>query len=128
MCIECNPVHLFVLIFWFMVSCFFANDCVNFVLVRCSSHTVGFFSGRVSKREVRTYIIYLYNVHFVTVFKDENTKSPFREDFRKMGDTQGVSERLCKPDHIYMDCMGFGMGCSCLQMTFQVKPLTIYVQ
>ena len=43
-----------------------------------------------------------------------------------MGDTQGVSDRLCKPDHIYMDCMGFGMGCSCLQMTFQVKPLAIY--
>ena len=43
-----------------------------------------------------------------------------------MGDTQGVSERLCKPDHIYMDCMGFGMGCSCLQMTFQVKPFAIY--
>ncbi|KAJ3270551.1 hypothetical protein HK104_004897, partial [Borealophlyctis nickersoniae] len=24
-----------------------------------------------------------------------------------------------KPDHIYMDCMCFGMGCSCLQVTFQ---------
>lgn len=23
------------------------------------------------------------------------------------------------PNHIYMDAMGFGMGCSCLQMTFQ---------
>ncbi|KAJ1554663.1 hypothetical protein HK096_002484 [Nowakowskiella sp. JEL0078] len=23
------------------------------------------------------------------------------------------------PDHIYMDCMAFGMGCSCLQITFQ---------
>lgn len=23
------------------------------------------------------------------------------------------------PDHIYMDAMGFGMGCSCLQITFQ---------
>ncbi len=23
------------------------------------------------------------------------------------------------PDHIYMDCMCFGMGCSCLQITFQ---------
>lgn len=22
-------------------------------------------------------------------------------------------------DHIYMDAMGFGMGCSCLQITFQ---------
>lgn len=24
------------------------------------------------------------------------------------------------PDHIYMDAMAFGMGCCCLQMTFQV--------
>ncbi|KAJ3050439.1 hypothetical protein HDU99_008663, partial [Rhizoclosmatium hyalinum] len=24
-----------------------------------------------------------------------------------------------KPDHIYMDCMCFGMGCCCLQVTFQ---------
>ena len=23
------------------------------------------------------------------------------------------------PDHIYMDSMGFGMGCCCLQLTFQ---------
>ena len=23
------------------------------------------------------------------------------------------------PDHIYMDAMGFGMGCCCLQITFQ---------
>jgi hypothetical protein len=23
------------------------------------------------------------------------------------------------PDHIYMDAMGFGMGCCCLQLTFQ---------
>ena len=71
-------------------------------------------------------IICSFGVHCITVFKDENTKSPFREDFYTMGDTQGVSERLCKPDHIYMDCMGFGMGCSCLQMTFQVKPFAIY--
>lgn len=24
-----------------------------------------------------------------------------------------------KPDHIYLDAMGFGMGCCCLQITFQ---------
>lgn len=23
------------------------------------------------------------------------------------------------PDHVYMDAMGFGMGCCCLQLTFQ---------
>ena len=27
------------------------------------------------------------------------------------------------PDHIYMDSMGFGMGCSCLQLTFQATNI-----
>lgn len=27
-------------------------------------------------------------------------------------------------DHIYMDAMGFGMGCSCLQLTFQSCNIT----
>ncbi len=27
-------------------------------------------------------------------------------------------------DHIYMDAMGFGMGCSCLQLTFQACNIT----
>ena len=27
-------------------------------------------------------------------------------------------------DHIYMDAMGFGMGCSCLQITFQACNIT----
>lgn len=36
--------------------------------------------------------------------------------------TFGLSEAkqgAALPDHIYMDAMGFGMGCSCLQLTFQ---------
>jgi len=43
------------------------------------------------------------------------------EDFSDLGhgegDLAGVSAAL--PNHIYMDAMGFGMGCCCLQMTFQ---------
>lgn len=27
------------------------------------------------------------------------------------------------PDHIYLDAMGFGMGCCCLQITFQANSL-----
>lgn len=27
------------------------------------------------------------------------------------------------PDHIYLDAMGFGMGCCCLQITFQASSL-----
>ena len=57
-------------------------------------------------------------MYFVPVYKDTNTPSPFVEDLTPYGaDEESVKAAL--PDHIYMDCMGFGMGCSCLQMTFQ---------
>ena len=32
------------------------------------------------------------------------------------------------PDHIYMDCMGFGMGCSCLQVRWGTRLLGLSVQ
>ena len=41
------------------------------------------------------------------------------ENLHNHGDDTGESVRAAKPDHVYLDCMGFGMGCSCLQMTFQ---------
>lgn len=55
----------------------------------------------------------------IPIFKDEKTPSPFIEDF----DDEEARE-ASKPDHIYMDCMGFGMGCCCLQLTFQACDLT----
>jgi glutamate--cysteine ligase catalytic subunit len=30
-----------------------------------------------------------------------------------------AKEGAALPDHIYLDAMGFGMGCCCLQLTFQ---------
>lgn len=55
----------------------------------------------------------------VPIYRDENTPKPFIEDFKSMGD-DGQAARNAKPDHIYMDAIGFGMGCCCLQVTFQV--------
>lgn len=45
----------------------------------------------------------------LSVFKDENTKLP----------VEGSPPN--KPDAVHMDAMGFGMGCCCLQLTFQVS-------
>jgi hypothetical protein len=59
----------------------------------------------------------------LTVYKDTKTKSPFIEDYTDLGD-DGEAAATAKPDHIYMDCMGFGMGCSCLQVTFQACNIT----
>ncbi|KAF1765699.1 hypothetical protein GCK72_005652 [Caenorhabditis remanei] len=53
----------------------------------------------------------------VPIFKDTNTPSPYVEDLSAFGGPDDT--RDAKPDHIYMDHMGFGMGCCCLQVTFQ---------
>ena len=45
------------------------------------------------------------------VFRDVNTPSPFTET---LDDDDARAAAL--PDHVYMDAMGFGMGCCCLQV------------
>jgi len=45
----------------------------------------------------------------IPLFKDKKTPTPFVEP--------GIPEQ--KPDNIYLDAMGFGMGMCCLQVTFQ---------
>jgi glutamate--cysteine ligase catalytic subunit len=63
----------------------------------------------------------------VPIFHDKNTPKPFndptipfsRRDYPE--DTDALT--AAKPDHIYMDAMGFGMGCCCLQITFQAKNI-----
>ena len=65
------------------------------------------------------------------VFKDAKTPSPFKEDFRKLGD-DGERGKSALDDHVYLDAMGFGMGCCCLQLTFQAcnikEARTLYDQ
>jgi glutamate--cysteine ligase catalytic subunit len=53
----------------------------------------------------------------IPIFTDEKTPKPFIEEFPT--DVEGKGSKDALPDHIYMDCMGFGMGCCCLQVTFQ---------
>lgn len=58
----------------------------------------------------------------IPIYKDVNTPEVFVEDFSTLGAGEGDSAANASaalPDHIYMDAMGFGMGCCCLQMTFQ---------
>lgn len=58
------------------------------------------------------------------IFKDVKTPSPFIDptipwDRDLFPGDKEAKEGAAKPDHIYMDSMGFGMGCCCLQVTFQ---------
>lgn len=52
------------------------------------------------------------------IYKDTHTPSPFVEMFN-----DPEARVASKPDHVYMDAMGFGMGCCCLQITFQATHL-----
>ncbi|KAG8227636.1 hypothetical protein J437_LFUL008713, partial [Ladona fulva] len=65
------------------------------------------------------------------IYKDEKTLSPFVEDYSVLND-DGEGKRAAKPDHVYLDAMGFGMGCCCLQLTFQAcninEARTLYDQ
>ncbi|KAM9738863.1 glutamate--cysteine ligase catalytic subunit isoform 2-T2 [Dama dama] len=56
----------------------------------------------------------------VPIFKDKNTPAPFIETFPE----DEEAAKAAKPDHIYMDAMGFGMGNCCLQVTFQACSIS----
>jgi len=58
----------------------------------------------------------------VPIYKDLKTPSPFVEDLSAYGDPEDWAS-AAKEDHIYMDAMGFGMGMSCLQITFQATNI-----
>ncbi|XP_043535504.1 glutamate--cysteine ligase catalytic subunit isoform X1 [Chiloscyllium plagiosum] len=57
----------------------------------------------------------------VPIYKDRCISSPFVEKFVN---DDGETARATKPDHIYMDAMGFGMGNCCLQVTFQACSIS----
>ncbi|QSL65370.1 hypothetical protein MERGE_002680 [Pneumocystis wakefieldiae] len=65
----------------------------------------------------------------VPIFIDENTPIPFMDEAVSPLNTTSSSEsteslhKIIKPDHIYMDSMCFGMGCCCLQVTFQTTDI-----
>lgn len=58
------------------------------------------------------------------IFHDRNTPRPFIDptipyDRDLFKHDKEAKNGAAKPDHIYMDAMAFGMGCCCLQITFQ---------
>ena len=55
----------------------------------------------------------------VPVFKDACTQKPFLNLCPEHLKYPEDSDQKALKDHIYMDCMCFGMGCCCLQITFQ---------
>lgn len=52
---------------------------------------------------------------YVPVYKDVQTRNPFIET--------DINDNESKEDMIHMDAAGFGMGCCCLQVTFQAESI-----
>ena len=72
---------------------------------------------------VASHIVTLPLIRIVLVFIDKNTPRPFVEDLSVYGDDGGVNEIAALKDHVYLDAMGLGMGCCCLQVTFQAQSI-----
>ncbi|GAA5824348.1 hypothetical protein JCM11251_000384 [Rhodosporidiobolus azoricus] len=57
------------------------------------------------------------------IYFDEKTPRPFIDptipERDEWPEDANAREGAALPDHIYLDAMGFGMGCCCLQITFQ---------
>lgn len=58
------------------------------------------------------------------IYFDENTPKPFVDPTIPWGrnvfpEDANARDGAALVDHIYLDAMGFGMGCCCLQLTFQ---------
>ncbi|KAG5513662.1 hypothetical protein PMAC_000700 [Pneumocystis sp. 'macacae'] len=65
----------------------------------------------------------------VPIFIDENTSLPFIDEAISLSDTLSsrsikLSDSIAQPNYIYMDSMCFGMGCCCLQVTFQTTDIS----
>lgn len=65
----------------------------------------------------------------VPIYKDDKTPSPFIDptipwDRDIYPEDANARDGAAKQDHIYMDSMGFGMGCCCLQITFQATDIS----
>lgn len=61
---------------------------------------------------------------FILVYVDKNTPRPFVEDLSVYGyKDDEIDQSTLMEDHIYLDAMGLGMGCCCLQVTFQAQSI-----
>ncbi|KAG8719530.1 hypothetical protein FRC08_002599 [Ceratobasidium sp. 394] len=64
----------------------------------------------------------------IPIYVDENTPRPFNDptipwDRNVYPEDSEARDGAAKPDHIYLDALGFGASCCCLQVTFQASDI-----
>ena len=59
----------------------------------------------------------------MTVYKDQATPSPFVDHIPTTDET---CLKNTMADHVYLDCMGFGMGMCCLQVNSDPHTAVMY--
>ncbi len=63
---------------------------------------------------------------YIPLFMDKKTPNPFIEDLTVHSNLYAKKmayQSLSRPNEIYLDSDAFGLGCSCLQVTFQLKDI-----
>ena len=110
------------------------NQHVRFPCVACPCREENAAVGRLTSLPIaRTHRTLTANIRRrrgskvainMPIFFDENTPRPFVDptvprDRNLWPEDANAREGAALDDHIYMDAMGFGMGCCCLQITFQ---------
>lgn len=92
-------------------SIFFPEQCIN------SHPRFKTLANNIRSRKGRKVEIN------VPIFKDKNTPKNFIDPLVLQSNNEDSIKNGVKPDMIYLDSMGFGMGMSCLQMTFQAQNI-----
>ncbi|XP_057331277.1 glutamate--cysteine ligase-like isoform X2 [Microplitis mediator] len=59
----------------------------------------------------------------IPIYRDKNVAKPLKEDLVALGSDQKC-QREAKDNHIYMDAVGFGLGCCCVQTTLLGRDIT----
>lgn len=58
------------------------------------------------------------------LYQDVNTDPLVSSKQASLFPDEAVPALFLEPNQVYMDCMAFGMGCCCLQVTFQAADMS----
>lgn len=82
-----------------------------------------FFFFRTLTRNIRTRRGQKVEIS-LPLFQDVNTDPMISSKLPCLFPDEEASPLFLEPNQVYMDCMAFGMGCCCLQVTLQAADIS----